>query len=75
MLFLDKDFSIDGDNNTDIDSKENIFISVLNNNNINNNNNNNFNKFSFLNFFFLSFDLLKDDMVFLKIFLDFNYSI
>lgn len=45
----DKDFSIDGDNNTDIDSKENILTSVPNNNNINNNNNNNLNKSSSLN--------------------------
>lgn len=70
----DKDFSIDGDNNTDIDSKENILTSVPNNNNINNNNNNNLNKSSSLNSLPPSPDPLKDDTALLKISSDSNHS-
>ncbi|XP_062589850.1 LIM/homeobox protein Lhx5-like [Saccostrea cucullata] len=68
----DKDFSIDGDNNTDIDSKENILTSVPNNNNINNNNN--LNKSSSLNSLPSSPDPLKDDTALLKISSDSNHS-
>ncbi|OWF41151.1 LIM/homeobox protein Lhx1 [Mizuhopecten yessoensis] len=75
----DRDFSIDGENSTEIDTKENVLSSItLNNNtnitNNNNNNNNIINNKNDMNSIPSSPDPLKDDTALLKISSDSNHS-